>query len=231
MKDAPKGYRPTIPDAIRKNITAFTPEQVYFFARYACALFDGYEPPPPPDGTDPLLCRVVCGEIDERQAYIDEVRRARAENGRKGGESKREQMLASVANATFATSIEEERKGEKRKGERVIGVAEQPTAHAHTSEEGNEPTGDKPKRKETAKDKARPKDAAEVAAYAEAIGYNLDAERFMDYYEAQGWKQGNGQPIKDWKAAVRLWQRRDRERGEEAAPDTPESRIKDFKLP
>ena len=118
MKDAPSGYRPTIPDVVHKNITAFTPEQVYFVVRYACALFDGYEPPPPPDGTDPLLLKVVCGEMDERQAYIDGISRERANNGRKGGESKarrqRQANLANLANATFATSKEEERKEEKR---------------------------------------------------------------------------------------------------------------------
>ena len=226
MKNAPNGYRPTIPDAVRKNIAAFTPEQVYFFARYACALFDGYEPPPPPNGTDPLLCRVVCGEIDERQAYIDDVCRRRAESGRIGGKSKSRQVLASVANATFATSKGEERKGEKSKGESV-GVAEQPGAHTRTRD--SEGGGAERKQRATAKDKARPKDAAEVAAYAKSIGYDLDAERFMDYYEAQGWKQGNGQPLKDWKAAVRLWQRRDQERGEEKREaDTPKRDIRDL---
>lgn len=32
-----------------------------------------------------------------------------------------------------------------------------------------------------------------------------DAETFVDFYEAKGWKIGN-QPMKDWKAAVRTWE-------------------------
>lgn len=30
----------------------------------------------------------------------------------------------------------------------------------------------------------------------------------MDFYTANGWKQGKGTPIVDWRAAVRTWERR-----------------------
>ena len=44
----------------------------------------------------------------------------------------------------------------------------------------------------------------EVRAYAAENGYNLDAERFVDYYCSNGWKVGRN-PMKDWRAAVRNW--------------------------
>ena len=34
---------------------------------------------------------------------------------------------------------------------------------------------------------------------------NLDADQFVDHYDAQGWIGGNGIPITDWKAMVRKW--------------------------
>ncbi|MEL7500050.1 MAG: hypothetical protein AAFN77_20785 [Planctomycetota bacterium] len=37
----------------------------------------------------------------------------------------------------------------------------------------------------------------------------FDPEAFHDHYVANGWKQSNGNPIKDWKATVRSWGRRD----------------------
>ena len=47
----------------------------------------------------------------------------------------------------------------------------------------------------------------EVKAYCEERNNNVDAERFIDYYSANGWVQGKGKPIKDWKACVRTWEK------------------------
>lgn len=47
----------------------------------------------------------------------------------------------------------------------------------------------------------------EVQAYCEERHNNVDADRFVDYYTANGWVQGKGKPIKDWKAAVRTWEK------------------------
>lgn len=52
--------------------------------------------------------------------------------------------------------------------------------------------------------------ADEVAEFAKEDDLSLDAEKFVDYYAAQGWKLSNGNAMRDWKAAVRNWARRDR---------------------
>ena len=49
---------------------------------------------------------------------------------------------------------------------------------------------------------------AELEAYAAELAYRLDAQRFWDYYEANGWMVGKTH-MKDWKACVRNWKRRD----------------------
>jgi hypothetical protein len=36
--------------------------------------------------------------------------------------------------------------------------------------------------------------------------YSVDAERFFDFYESKGWLIGKNK-MKDWKAAVRTWNR------------------------
>ena len=46
----------------------------------------------------------------------------------------------------------------------------------------------------------------EVKAYCEERKNNVDPERFINYYTANGWKVGKN-PMKDWKAAVRSWER------------------------
>ena len=47
----------------------------------------------------------------------------------------------------------------------------------------------------------------EVKEYCLERNNNVDAEAFIDYYEANGWVQGKGKPIKDWKACIRTWER------------------------
>lgn len=46
----------------------------------------------------------------------------------------------------------------------------------------------------------------DVKAYCEERKNNVDPERFVNYYTANGWKVGKN-PMKDWKAAVRSWER------------------------
>ena len=52
----------------------------------------------------------------------------------------------------------------------------------------------------------KPPTVDEVKAYCIERQNNVDAERFMDYYTANGWKVGKN-TMKDWKAAVRTWER------------------------
>lgn len=46
----------------------------------------------------------------------------------------------------------------------------------------------------------------EVRGYCEERGNGIDAQRFVDYYQARGWELGKGRKVKDWKACVRTWE-------------------------
>ena len=49
-----------------------------------------------------------------------------------------------------------------------------------------------------------------VSEYCREMGYtNVDAERFIDFYTSNGWMVGKNR-MKDWKAAVRNWDRREK---------------------
>lgn len=48
----------------------------------------------------------------------------------------------------------------------------------------------------------------EVESYCREKGYGIDPERFVDFYESKGWMIGKNK-MKDWKAAVRTWVRKD----------------------
>lgn len=57
-----------------------------------------------------------------------------------------------------------------------------------------------------------PPSVDDVSAYAEGRGLDIDAAAFVDFYAAKGWKVGTS-PMRDWRAAVRNWCRRDGGRG------------------
>lgn len=53
-----------------------------------------------------------------------------------------------------------------------------------------------------------PPTTQEVSDYCQEKGYNVDCERFIDYYTSNGWMVGKNK-MKDWKACVRNWSRTD----------------------
>ena len=65
------------------------------------------------------------------------------------------------------------------------------------------------KEKQEKKDKGErirfaPPTIKEVQDYIASASYPVSAERFVSYYESNGWRVGRN-PMKDWKAAVRTW--------------------------
>ena len=51
--------------------------------------------------------------------------------------------------------------------------------------------------------------AAEVRAYCAQRKNAVDAQRFVDFYASKGWMVGKS-PMKDWRAAVRMWEQEGR---------------------
>lgn len=64
-------------------------------------------------------------------------------------------------------------------------------------------------KKEESKKRFTPPSLDEVSAYVTEKGYNIDPEAFIDFYASKGWMIGKDK-MKDWKAAVRTWVRRDK---------------------
>ena len=46
----------------------------------------------------------------------------------------------------------------------------------------------------------------EVRAYCQERANDIDAEKFIDFYESKGWKVGKS-AMKDWKASIRTWEK------------------------
>jgi len=74
-----------------------------------------------------------------------------------------------------------------------------------------QPTGKAPHLKNVRKKEGKngrfiPPTPEQVEEYCKARGNNINGERFVDWYATRGWKVGNAD-MKDWKAAVRTWER------------------------
>ena len=63
-----------------------------------------------------------------------------------------------------------------------------------------------PKHRVRAASRFSPPTIEAVRAYCAERGNSVDAQRFVDYYTANGWRVGRN-PMKDWKATVRTWER------------------------
>ena len=46
--------------------------------------------------------------------------------------------------------------------------------------------------------------------YCESRNDGVNAQRFIDYYESNGWMVGRNH-MKDWRAAVRTWEQKDKQ--------------------
>lgn len=61
-----------------------------------------------------------------------------------------------------------------------------------------------------------PPSIQEIETYCKERNNRVDAKRFYDFYESKGWMIGKNK-MKDWKAAVRTWEERDRAPGRDLA--------------
>jgi len=95
------------------------------------------------------------------------------------------------------------REGKDRVGEGIVDAPDMDVGHKTTRKRFVAPTVDA------------------VRAYCRERQNGVDPQRFVDYYTANGWKVGKN-PMRDWKAAVRTWERKEQGcKRQEAKPCNP----------
>lgn len=95
--------------------------------------------------------------------------------------------------------------------------AEAPTdTHIDTSIDTNNTNNYRENRNDSKKRFAVPT-VEEVDAYCRERGNNVDAQRFVDFYASKGWRIGK-EPMRDWRACVRTWERNGRDRVDVSGP-------------
>jgi biotin operon repressor len=79
---------------------------------------------------------------------------------------------------------------------------------ATTTNNDNNDNNDKQPTKRERASPFNPPSFSEVSEYSKSISFQLDAQQFIDFYTAKGWMIGKNR-MKDWRAAVRTWQKRE----------------------
>ncbi len=68
----------------------------------------------------------------------------------------------------------------------------------------------------------------EIEVYCKERNNSVDAQQFFDYYESKGWKVGKS-PMKDWKSAVRTWERNNFNNNKSFSEEPPKPQLKVIK--
>ena len=156
----------------------------------ACLMYSMTGVTPDLRGNERFIFPTIQANIDrDIESYRNAVEIARA-NGRKGGRPRKPEeteITLPVFMEPEETEITQDKEKDKDKEEDKECIKE-----------------NKHKRKNFI-----PPTVEEVRAYCRERGNNIDPQAFVDFYASKGWKVGSS-AMKDWKAAVRTWEGRDR---------------------
>lgn len=146
----------------------------------------------------------------DEEKYISNCE-AKAKNGKKGAESRwQDDNNNTSENGKNSKCYSEDGKNGKcyfSHNEEKTEMAKMAIEEEVEDKEEVEEVPTVPKKREARK-RFSPPSAAEVREYCRERENAVDAESFVDFYAAKGWKVGNA-PMKDWKAAVRTWEKRE----------------------
>ena len=135
-------------------------------------------------GNERFLFPMMRAQIDRDNAAMAGLSEARSKAGKIGAEAKQ-------ANAGFAKQNKQ--------------MPNLPSKSSYDKDK------DKDKDKDESITRARrfpPPTLDDVSVYVRERGSNVDPQRFLDFYASKGWMVGKN-PMKDWKAAVRTWEKRE----------------------
>lgn len=148
----------------------------------------------PEDPAIAFVFEIIKQKLEEDNKRYEEVCAARSEAGKKGGRPK-------INASDKKQMVSEESKKSKCFSEK-----------AKKADNDNEYDNDlKENTLEGVKEKRfAPPTLENVSEYCREMGYtNVDAVCFIDFYTSNGWMVGKNR-MKDWKAAVRNWDRREK---------------------
>lgn len=153
----------------------------------------------PSDPTVTAMFSMVKEGMDHNSDHYDKVCQRRAEAGKKGADKRWKDGKSHSENGKCHS--------EDGKTCKTLTESESVTL-TETLTESESVIPPTEESKSRTRKRFRPPTVEEVEAYCFERNNRVDAERFVDFYASNGWRVGKN-PMKDWKAAVRTWEKRE----------------------
>lgn len=150
--------------------------------------------------------RVIMQEDRAQESYVQVVEKNRA-NGQLGGRPRKHTETQRNPEKPTETQNNPQKPNETQKTQIEI-ESEIKTEINTPLPNGNK--GSKAATPPTRETRFSPPSLDEVQAYISERGSAVDAQQFVDFYASKGWMVGKNR-MKDWKAAVRTWEKRRKE--------------------
>lgn len=158
----------------------------------------------------PPNCASAWAVIRHESEAIHAAKKQDAENGRGGGRPPKKPKETQTEPKETQTAKTEPNRNQEREVEEDKEVDISPAS-----------AGGARKRARTPRTQFNPPTIPEIVEFCREEKIVLDATEFVNYYAAQGWRLANGNPMKDWKAAIHNWKRMEKERRKTQTPTTP----------
>jgi hypothetical protein len=148
-----------------------------------------------------LAFRFIRSQIERDQQKYNTIVEKRRMAGHFGGIERAKQMQANLANASKCKQIKQDQANQADNDN--VSVNDNVTDNDNENVDINV-SSIKAKRKRFTKPTIE-----EINSYIKEKGYQVDAQRFFDFYQSKGWYIGKNK-MRDWRAAIRTWARTDR---------------------
>ena len=146
-------------------------------------------------GNERFYANRVMAQEDRFKASYAEISDVRSEAGKVGAAARWQNGKGSFANGKNSKAIHANGKN----------------GNTETNTETNTDTNillSNDSKGETRARRFTPPTLDDVLSYVRERGSDVDPQRFLDFYASKGWMVGKN-PMKDWKAAVRTWEKRE----------------------
>lgn len=186
----------------------------------ACMMYQLGRELPPMDDFTKMAYLFISADMRRNNAKYEGIVEQRRIAGQKGGFQK-QANLAKLANASDAkqnlanladNDNENVNDNETDKENDTKDVAKTDNEHSGSSSAGQSGS--------------EPPSFKDVCDEVHDHGYTVSAMKFFEYYQKNGWKTTEGEPIRNWRTMLKVWDMKERKESPAAAVSAPKKKTK-----